>query len=80
MNKQIIENLNAMFKNSLSVDVDTIKFFKEFEKIVEEKWYKELMAEFQCQQKFLRLSSMPSIMLEQLADKYTDQILEMFRK
>jgi zinc finger SWIM domain-containing protein 3 len=52
---QLSESLNADMKDNLKSDYDIVKFFTHFERLLNDKRYKELRAEYNLRQKYQKL-------------------------
>ncbi|XP_059455217.1 protein FAR-RED IMPAIRED RESPONSE 1-like [Corylus avellana] len=76
---QISESLNASLKNYLQSDYDIVKFFTHFERLLNDKRYKELLAEYNLRQKLPKIKIL-SPMLVQAAKIYTSQPFLKFQK
>ncbi|XP_028060637.1 protein FAR1-RELATED SEQUENCE 5-like [Camellia sinensis] len=75
---QLSESFNACFKDYLNCDHNLMEFFMHFERVLYDKRYKELEAEYNLSQKLPRVS-IPTLMLKQMADIYTKTIFEEFQ-
>jgi zinc finger SWIM domain-containing protein 3 len=67
---QLSESLNANLKDYLQSDYDIVKFFTHFDRLLNDKGYKELLAEYNLRQKLPKIK-MLSPMLVQAAKIYT---------
>jgi zinc finger SWIM domain-containing protein 3 len=76
---QLSESLNGDLKAYLKSDLDIVQFFEHFERVVEQKRHKELEAEFNARQKFLKLSLKNSPLLQQAVQVYTPAIFKIFQ-
>jgi len=76
---QLSESLNADLKDYLQSDYDIVKFFTHFERLLNDKHYKELLAEHNLRQKLPKIK-MKSPMLIQAAQIYTSQPFLKFQK
>jgi zinc finger SWIM domain-containing protein 3 len=76
---QLSESLNANLKDYLQSDYDIVKFFTHFDRLLNDKGYKELLAEYNLRQKLLKIK-MLSPMLVQAAKIYTSQPFLKFQK
>ncbi|XP_059436424.1 protein FAR1-RELATED SEQUENCE 9-like [Corylus avellana] len=76
---QLSESLNADLKDYLQSDYDIVKFFTHFERLLNDKRYKELVAEYNLRQKLPKIK-MFSPMLIQAANIYTCQQFLKFQK
>ncbi|XP_028070707.1 protein FAR1-RELATED SEQUENCE 5-like [Camellia sinensis] len=72
------ESFNAFLKDYLNCDHNLMEFFMHFERVLYEKRYKELEAEYNLSQKLPRVS-IPTLMLKQMAEIYTKTIFEEFQ-
>ncbi|XP_028082883.1 protein FAR1-RELATED SEQUENCE 5-like [Camellia sinensis] len=75
---QLSESFNAFLKDYLNCDHNLMEFFMHFERVLYDKRYKELEAEYNLRQKLPRVS-IPTVMLKQMADIYTKIIFEKFQ-
>ncbi|XP_028076355.1 protein FAR1-RELATED SEQUENCE 5-like [Camellia sinensis] len=75
---QLSESFNAFLKDYLNCDHNLMEFFMHFERVLYEKRYKELEAEYNLSQKLPRVS-IPTVMLKQVAEIYTKTIFEEFQ-
>ncbi|XP_028089594.1 protein FAR1-RELATED SEQUENCE 9-like [Camellia sinensis] len=75
---QLSESFNVFLKDYLNCDHNLMEFFMHFERVLYEKMYKELEAEYNLSQKLLRVS-IPTLMLKQVAEIYTRTIFEEFQ-
>ncbi|XP_028074578.1 protein FAR1-RELATED SEQUENCE 5-like [Camellia sinensis] len=69
---------NAVKHDYLNCDHNLMEFFKHFERVLYDKRYKELEAEYNLCQKLPRVA-IPTVMLKQMADIYTKTIFEEFQ-
>jgi zinc finger SWIM domain-containing protein 3 len=76
---QLSESLNADLKDYLQSDYDIVKFFTHFDRLLNDKRYKELLAEYNLRQKLPKIK-MLSPMLVQAAKIYTSQPFLKFQK
>jgi zinc finger SWIM domain-containing protein 3 len=76
---QLSERLNADLKDYLQSDYDIVKFFTHFDRLLNDKRYKELLAEYNLRQKLPKIK-MLSPMLVQAAKIYTSQPFLKFQK
>jgi zinc finger SWIM domain-containing protein 3 len=78
---QISESLNASLKNYLQSDYDIVKFFTYFERLLNDKRYKELLAKYNLRQKLQKIKILfLSPMLVQATKIYTSQPFLKFQK
>ncbi|XP_028087602.1 protein FAR1-RELATED SEQUENCE 3-like [Camellia sinensis] len=75
---QLSESFNACLKDYINYDHNLMEFFTHFERVLYDKRYKELEAEYNLSQKLPRVS-IPTLMLKQMADIYTKTIFEEFQ-
>ncbi|XP_024199774.1 protein FAR1-RELATED SEQUENCE 9-like [Rosa chinensis] len=75
---QLSESLNSDLKAYLKSDMDIMRFFKQFERVANEKHYKELEAEYNSRQKLPRVKVQKSPVLQQAAKIYTPSIFEKY--
>jgi zinc finger SWIM domain-containing protein 3 len=76
---QLSESLNSGLKNYLQSDYDIVKFFTHFERLLNDKRYKELLAEYNLRQKLPKIK-MSSPMLVEAAKIYTSRPFLKFQK
>ncbi|XP_038700657.1 protein FAR-RED IMPAIRED RESPONSE 1-like [Tripterygium wilfordii] len=76
---ELSERLNADVKNYLRSDVNIVEFFEQFERVVQQKREKELLAEFNSREKMPTLSLKRSPILQQAARVYTPIIFQFFQ-
>ena len=76
-NTQISESFNAFLKNYISFDHNLTQFFMHFERVLNDKRYKQLEVEYDLIQKLPRLN-MPLDFLKQERDTYTNKNFEEF--
>ncbi|GKA56505.1 FAR1-related sequence 5-like protein [Tanacetum coccineum] len=77
---QLSESLNGDLKDYLKSDLDILHFFKNFERVIEDKRYNELKAEFDSRQKLPRVRMHKSPMLQQVAQVYTPSLFNLFQE
>ncbi|XP_004305434.1 PREDICTED: protein FAR1-RELATED SEQUENCE 5-like [Fragaria vesca subsp. vesca] len=75
---QLSESLNSDLKDHLKSDMDIIRFFNQFERVADDKHYKELEAEYNSRQKLPRVKVQKSPVLQQAAKVYTPAIFEKY--
>ncbi|KAI7978952.1 Protein FAR1-RELATED SEQUENCE 5, partial [Camellia lanceoleosa] len=75
---QLSESFNAFLKDFIQSDHNLMQFFMHFDRVLCEKRYKELQAEYALCQKLPRVNIKVKIM-EQAADVYTNKIYEEFQ-
>ncbi|KAL6217755.1 hypothetical protein ACLB2K_010972 [Fragaria x ananassa] len=75
---QLSESLNSDLKDHLKSDMDIIRFFNQFERVANDKHYKELEAEYNSRQKLPRVKVQKSPVLQQAAKVYTPAIFEKY--
>nr|XP_023891080.1 protein FAR1-RELATED SEQUENCE 5-like [Quercus suber] len=73
------ESFNADLKDCLHTNLNIVEFFTHFETVVNQKWDKELEAEYNSRQTFLRLKLKSSPMLNQVATVYTPKLFDLFQ-
>ena len=76
---QLSESLNAALRKYLKPDHDIVQFFVHFERVVNDKRYKESDSEYQARQKLPRLKLKRAPMLVQAGQVYTPTIFELFQ-
>jgi zinc finger SWIM domain-containing protein 3 len=76
---QLNESLSGDLKAYLKPDLDVVRFFEHFERVVEQKRHKELKTEFNARQKLPTLSLKNSPVLKQAAQTYTPVIFKIFQ-
>ncbi|PKA56056.1 Protein FAR1-like sequence 5 [Apostasia shenzhenica] len=72
------ECLNSILKELLNQEADLSHFFKQYERLMEEKQYAELQADYHSNQGTPRIP--PLRMLWQAANMYTPAVFDIFRK
>ncbi|KAI3940961.1 hypothetical protein MKW92_033439 [Papaver armeniacum] len=72
------ESLNSVIKRYVSYKYDLLRFFRRFEKLVEDRRYEELKSDFQASQSFPAIS-FPVEILKHAAKVYTPQIFKLFQ-
>jgi len=77
---QVSKSLNVDLKSCLKSDLDLYQFFKQFERVVNQKLYNDLEYEFECREKLQRLKMKRFPLLQQVCKVYTLVILDMFQK
>ncbi|KAL7230818.1 hypothetical protein ACSBR2_009160 [Camellia fascicularis] len=77
-NTQLSESFNAFLKDLIQPDHNLLQFFMHFDRVLCEKRYKELQAEYALRQKLPRVNIKMKIK-EQAADVYTNKIYEEFQ-
>ncbi|GMQ02743.1 hypothetical protein CsSME_00048833 [Camellia sinensis var. sinensis] len=75
---QLSESFNAFLKDFIRSDHNLMQFFMHFDRVLSEKRYKELQAEYALCQKLPRVNIKVKIM-EQAAAVYTNKIFEEFQ-
>ncbi|KAL4638866.1 hypothetical protein ACB092_03G177800 [Castanea dentata] len=76
---QLSESFNADLKDCLRTDLNIVEFFTHFERVVNQKWDKELEAKYNSRHKFPRLKLKSSPMLNQVATVYTPTLFDLFQ-
>ncbi|GJR01390.1 FAR1-related sequence 5-like protein [Tanacetum coccineum] len=77
---QLSESLNGCLKDYLKSDLCILQFFKNFERVIEDKRYNELKAEFDSRKKLPRVRMHKSPLLQQVAQIYTPSIFDLFQE
>ncbi|XP_071700220.1 protein FAR1-RELATED SEQUENCE 5-like [Rutidosis leptorrhynchoides] len=77
---QLSESLNGDLKDYLNCELNILDFFKNFVRVVEDKRYNELKAEFDSRQKLPRVRMPKSPLLQQVARVYTPSVFELFEE
>lgn len=77
---QLRESLNGDFKDYLKPTIDVLQFFKHFERVINEKRYKELQVEYHAREHLPRMRVKTSLLLKQVAKAYTPLIFELFQE
>ena len=72
------ESFNADLKDCLRTDLNIVEFLTHFERVVNQKWDKELEAENNSRHKFPRLKFKSSPILNQVATVYTPTLFDLF--
>ena len=75
---QLSESFNAILKDYLKSNLNMPQFFMHFERIVNDKWYKELEAEYELCYKFVNMK-MSVKMLAHAREIYTKVIFQEFQ-
>ena len=75
---QLSESFNADLNDCLYTDLNIEEFFTYFERVVNQKRYKELDAKYNSRHKFPRLKLKSSPMLNQVATMYTPMLFDLF--
>jgi zinc finger SWIM domain-containing protein 3 len=76
---QLSESLNKDLKNYLKSDLDIVRFFNHFERVVADKREKEVISEYECRKKVSRIKVNVLILL-QMSKRYTPKIFELFQE
>ncbi|XP_048128851.1 protein FAR1-RELATED SEQUENCE 5-like [Rhodamnia argentea] len=76
---QLSESLNRDLKDYLACNVNLNGFFKRFDNVVNDKWYKELQAEFNARKKLPTILCWTLPMLQQASKVYTPSMFENFQ-
>ncbi|KAL0002924.1 hypothetical protein SO802_016705 [Lithocarpus litseifolius] len=76
---QLSESFNADLKDCLRTNLNIVEFFTHFERVVNQKWDKELEAECNSRHKFPRLKLKSSSMLNQVTTVYTPTLFDLFQ-
>ncbi|XP_038678980.1 protein FAR1-RELATED SEQUENCE 5-like [Tripterygium wilfordii] len=76
---QLSESLNSDLKDYLKCDFNITDFFKNFDRVVEQKHEKELEAEFKAHQRVPLVEFSDSPLLQQAAQRYTPPIFAPFQ-
>ncbi|XP_038971619.1 protein FAR-RED IMPAIRED RESPONSE 1-like isoform X2 [Phoenix dactylifera] len=71
------ENLNSVLKEYLKLETDLLSFFKQYDRLLEERRYAEQQADYHANQGTSRIP--PLRLLWQAANVYTPAVFEMFR-
>ncbi|KAL7233460.1 hypothetical protein ACSBR1_017140 [Camellia fascicularis] len=75
---QLSESLNTALKRYLQADHNIVQFFTHFNRIVVDKWYKEVKAIYNSRQQLSRMKLKKSLILNQVANLYTPPIFDLF--
>ncbi|XP_028082529.1 protein FAR1-RELATED SEQUENCE 5-like [Camellia sinensis] len=75
---QLSESFNACLKDYINCDHNLMEFFTHFERVLYDKRYKELEAEYNLSQKLPKVF-IPTLMLKKMVDIYTKTIFEEFQ-
>ncbi|XP_047979428.1 protein FAR1-RELATED SEQUENCE 5-like [Salvia hispanica] len=76
---QLSESINSSIKNCTMPNLNIAQFFKNFERVVEDKRYNELKCDFEARQKLPRLRLESSPMLRKLSKIYTPSVFDLFQ-
>lgn len=76
---RLCESFNANMRNYLKVDLDIMQFFTHFQRVVDDKRYKEWDSEYNARHKLPKLK-MKAPMLVQASEVYTPKIFEEFQE
>nr|XP_027088552.1 protein FAR1-RELATED SEQUENCE 5-like [Coffea arabica] len=76
---QLSESLNAAIKNHLKLDHDLVQFFRHFNRVVDEKRYNELIAEYEMRQKLPMVGLRQTPMLVHASETYSPTIFVTFQ-
>jgi hypothetical protein len=76
---QLSKSLNNNLKNYLKSDLDIVRFFKHFERVVADKHEKEVVSEYECRKKVPRIKVNVPILL-QMSKRYMSKIFELFQE
>ncbi|XP_047942489.1 protein FAR1-RELATED SEQUENCE 5-like [Salvia hispanica] len=76
---QLNESVNSSITNCTMPNLNIAQFFKNFERVVEDKRYSELKCDFEARQKLPRLRLENSPMLRQLSKIYTPSVFDLFQ-
>jgi hypothetical protein len=76
---QLSKRFNCDLKACLQTDLNILKLFTYFERVIKEKRDKELEAEYNSKQKLLRLNFKSSPMLNEVAKVYKPKVFELFQ-
>ena len=76
---QLSESFNADLNDCLYTDLNIEEFFTYFERVVNQKRYKELDAKYNSRHKFPRLKLQRSPILNQVATMYTPTLFDLFQ-
>ncbi|XP_030511637.2 protein FAR1-RELATED SEQUENCE 5-like [Rhodamnia argentea] len=76
---RLSESLNGDLKDYLICNINLNGFFKRFDKVVNDKRYKELQAEFNAREKLPTILCQTSPMLQQAGKVYTPSMFENFQ-
>ncbi|XP_038688782.1 protein FAR1-RELATED SEQUENCE 9-like [Tripterygium wilfordii] len=76
---QLSECLNKDLKNYLKCNLNISEFFKQFDRVVEEKRHKELKYEFFARQRVPPLGLSGSLLLRHASQRYTPSIFNLFK-
>nr|XP_027122340.1 protein FAR1-RELATED SEQUENCE 5-like [Coffea arabica] len=76
---QLSESLNAAIKNHLKLDHDLVQFFRHFNRVVDEKRYNELIAEYEMRQKLPMVGLRQTPMLVHASETYSPTVFVAFQ-
>ena len=77
---QLSESINSDIKSCTRPNLNINQFFKQFERIVEDKRYNELKHDFEMRQKLPRMIVQSSPLFQQLSQVYTPLIFDFFQR
>ena len=77
---QLSESINSDIKSCTRPNLNINQFFKQFERIVKEKWYSELKQDYEMRQKLPRMIIQSSPMIRQLSQEYTPPMFNLFQR
>ncbi|KAK9756094.1 hypothetical protein RND81_01G072800 [Saponaria officinalis] len=76
---QLSESFNKDLKDYLQCDLDIMRFFNHFERVLRQKRQKELISEFESREKLPRLKLRRTPLLRQASQVYTPKVFEAFQ-
>ncbi|XP_004301415.1 PREDICTED: protein FAR1-RELATED SEQUENCE 5-like [Fragaria vesca subsp. vesca] len=77
-NTQLSESFNASLKSYVKSDYDVVEFFKHFDRLLNDKWYKELEAEYALCYKLPSVAIFTSMVIK-AGNTYTKAIFDEFQ-
>lgn len=72
------DSLNSSLRNHLKSDMNLVQFFRHFERVFNDNWYKELESEYNSREKLPKFK-IKAPMLMQTAVIYTNNIFQLFQ-
>ncbi|KAK9684739.1 hypothetical protein RND81_10G228600 [Saponaria officinalis] len=76
---QLSESFNKDLKDYLQCNLDIMRFFKQFERVVRQKRENEIISEYESREKLPRIKLRRSPLLQQAGQVYTPKIFEAFQ-
>ncbi|XP_048503032.2 protein FAR1-RELATED SEQUENCE 5-like [Beta vulgaris subsp. vulgaris] len=76
---QLCESFNSDLKDYLKCNMDIMRFFKHFERVLRQKRQKEINSEFDAREKLPRITMQRTLLLRQAREVYTPKVFEAFQ-